>query len=131
MNMNPLIWTRMALSGYLLTISLETPVLFAGLRGRYTNREILVAGAALTACSYPFVAVIFPMIWNPYENYNTYILVSEIFAPVSECAVFAKFFQCRKALSKRERFLDFAVIVAANLFSYLTGELLKSLGFRL
>lgn len=131
MLLDPLLWTKLAVTGYILTISLETPVLFLGLRSRYSVKERLFAGAFLTACSYPFVAVFFPMIWNPYQNYNTYILVSEVFAPVSECAVFAWLFQRQKKLQKRDRIFDYVVITVANLVSYVTGEVLKSMGFSL
>lgn len=131
-SIDPLTWARMAILGYLLTISMETPILFFGLANRYSLKQKLFAGAFLTACSYPFVAVFFPMIWDPYENYNTYIVVSEIFAPLSECVIFAWLFQRRKpGLTLKQRMFDFAAIIAANLFSYLFGEFLKGSGLQL
>lgn len=121
----------MAITGYLLTISLETPVLIFGLAKVYSLKEKVLAGISLTAFSYPFVAVIFPLVFDPYEHYGTYILVSEVFAPLSEIALFTWLFQKGKELKPKERFNDFAVIVAANLLSYLTGELLRWLGIHL
>ena len=132
LNIDPLVWARMAGLGYLLTISMETPVLLLGLANRYSMKEKFIAGALLTACSYPFVAIFFPMIWNPYENYSTYIAVSEVFAPLSECVVFAFLFQLRKPeITTKQRILDFVAIIAANLFSYLFGEFLKYSGLQL
>lgn len=129
MNLDPITWTRIALSGYLLTISIETPVLVLLLGKRYSLKEKLFAGVFLTGCSYPFVSVFFPMIWDPYTDYRTYVTVSEIFAPLSECIIFALLFQRRKELSARQRASDLAVVVAANLLSYLAGELMKACGF--
>lgn len=131
MNMDPITWTRIALTGYLLTISIETPVLVFGLGNRYTLKEKLFAGAFLTGCSYPFVAIVFPMIWNPYNDYSTYVTISEIFAPVSECIIFALLFQRRKLMSSRLRAQELAVVIAANLVSYLSGELMKAAGMRI
>lgn len=128
---DPISWTRIALSGYMLTVLLETPVLYWGLSSRYTANEKLLAGALLTACSYPFVAVVFPLLINPFENYTNYIIVSEVFAPLSECIIFAFLFQRSKKLSRKWQTTDWAVIVLANLVSYLAGELMKSAGLRL
>ena len=131
MDINPFIWARMVLLGYLLTISLEMPVLLVGLGQRYSVKERLLAGILLTTCSYPFITILFPLIWNPYRQYRTYITVSEIFAPLCECLVFAFFFQRRKCLSLKQRSLDFVVIILANLLSFLWGEWLKWLGLGL
>lgn len=130
MDLDPLTLTRITVTGYLLTISIETPVLLFGLANRYSIKEKLFAGALLTGFSYPFVAVFFSMIWNPYKDYATYVTVSEIFAPLSECLLFALLFQTRKKLSARERTIDFAVVVLANLLSYLSGELMKACGLQ-
>ena len=128
LNIDTISWLKMAATGYLLTISFETPVLFACLGKRYTARQKLIAGVLLTALSYPFVVFVFPLIWNPYENYPVYISVSEVFAPVFECLSFAMLFQRKKTLSKNQRFLDYAAIVLANLFSFLSGEIMKWAG---
>lgn len=131
MNIDLLTWARLVLMGYLITISIETPVLFVGLGNRYSAKEKLFAGAFLTACSYPFVTIFFPMIWNPYEQYTTYMTVSEIFAPLSECAIFAWIFHQRKSLSKKARAWDMFVVILANLISFLAGELMKAAGLRI
>ena len=126
---HPATLARMIAIGYLLTIAFETPVLYFGLGSRYTPKEKLLAGLVLTLCSYPFVVLLFPSIWNPYSDYGTYVLVSEIFAPVSECVVFAILFQRKKQLSSKPRLVDFFWILMANLTSFSAGELLKKIGF--
>ena len=46
--------------GYLLTISIETPILMICLSSRHTLRRRLLAGVWLSACTYPFVWLVFP-----------------------------------------------------------------------
>ncbi len=129
LNIDTISWLKMAAMGYLLTISFETPVLFACLGKRYSAREKLRAGVMLTALSYPFVLFVFPLLWNPYENYPVYISVSEVFAPAFECLCFALLFQRSKTLTGKQRILDYTAIVLANLFSFLSGEIMKWAGF--
>lgn len=125
MDMAPSELARRLFSGYLLTIAFETPVLFFGLGKRYSSTQKLCAGALLTACSYPFVVLLFPQFWNPYTNYSNYLLVSEIFAPICECIVFVFAFQCKQKQSSKNRLLDYFCIVLANLTSFIAGEILK------
>ncbi len=131
MDLDPITWTRMVVMGYLLTISIETPVLVVGLGNRYSMKEKLFAGAFLTGFSYPFVAVFFPLIWNPYTQYSIYVTVSEIFAPLSECLLFALLFQRRKTLRGREKVMDLVIVVLANLVSYVSGEIMKACGLQI
>ncbi len=51
-----------------------------------------------------------------------YITVAETFAPVSECALFWAAFGERGKFWSRDAWRDFAIIVIANLASFLIGE---------
>ncbi|MBX9687307.1 MAG: hypothetical protein K2X27_11435 [Candidatus Obscuribacterales bacterium] len=130
MNMPLPIWVGMVIKGYLLTIVLEAPILVWGLGARYKLKEKILAVPLLTACSYPFVTILFPIIWNPYEIYPCYITISETFAPLFECLIFALLFQKAKVISLNQRCSDFLVIILANLFSFVCGEFLKASGFK-
>lgn len=102
--------------GYLLTIAIETPVLLAGLSPKHPLRRKLAAGAWLTACTYPIVVLVLPILIRPYVPY---LVVAETFAPVAECVLFALAFGNRDS-----RVRDCAAIVAANLLSFGLGLLL-------
>ena len=100
--------------GYLFTIAIETPVLFFGLSAHHPRRRRILAGVWLTACTYPIVVLVLPLLFS--ERW-LYLLVGEIFAPVVECALFWL------AFGREARWRDFAVIVIANLASFLIGEI--------
>ena len=51
--------------GYLLTILIETPILLIGLSGRHPFRRKLFAGVWLTACTYPIVVLVLPLLFTP------------------------------------------------------------------
>ena len=108
--------------GYLLTILIETPILVLGLSGRHPLKRRLAAGIWLTACTYPIVVLVLPLLL---ENASriTYLIVAETFAPVAECALFWLAFGDREApITSIVR--DFVVIVVANLVSFAIGELI-------
>ncbi len=107
---------------------IETPVLFICLGKRYTTKQKLLAGLLLTACSYPFVVFIFPLIWDPYKQFSIYAFVSEAFAPLSECFVFYLLFQRVKQQSQREKVKDYLAVLFANLMSFLSGLILQHFG---
>ena len=48
--------------GYLFTISIETPILLVGLSSRHSLRRRLLAGIWLTACTYPIVTLVLPLL---------------------------------------------------------------------
>src|SRR5215813_9481747 len=73
--------------GYLLTIAIETPILFVGLSPRHNWKRKLFAGVWLTACTYPIVTLVLPLILAGYPR-ATYLLIAETFAPVAECVLF-------------------------------------------
>ena len=100
--------------GYLFTIAIETPVLFFGLSAHHPKQRRILAGVWLTACTYPIVVLVLPLLFS--ERW-LYLLVGEIFAPVAECTLFWL------AFGREARWRDFAVIVIANLASFLIGEI--------
>ena len=101
--------------GYLFTIAIEVPILFFGLSAHHSKIRRVVAGMWLTACTYPIVTLVLPLLLvNGSRAF--YLLVAETFAPVAECLLFWL------AFGKEARLRDFAVIVIANLASFLLGE---------
>jgi hypothetical protein len=101
--------------GYLLTIAIETPVLFFGLSPHHPKRRRILAGIWLTACTYPIVVLVLPLLMIN-QSRAVFLLVAEVFAPLAECLLFWL------AFGKETRWRDFAVIVIANLASFLIGE---------
>jgi hypothetical protein len=107
--------------GYLLTIAIETPILLVGLSARHPKRRRLVAGIWLTACTYPIVILVLPLLLIRYSP-TLYIVVAETFAPLAECLLFWLAFGTRE----KSMWRDFAAIVIANLASFLIGEILNA-----
>ena len=102
--------------GYALTVSVETPVLVFGLSRRHSLARKLFAGLWLTACTYPIVVLVLPIL---IPSRGVYVAVAETFAPAAECALFWLAFRSRETVWR-----DMAAIVVANLASFLTGALL-------
>jgi hypothetical protein len=102
--------------GYLFTIAIEVPILFFGLSAYHSKLRRLGAGIWLTACTYPIVTLVLPLLLVDGSR-AFYLLVAETFAPVAECLLF------RLAFGKEVRWRDFGVIVIANLASFLLGEI--------
>lgn len=105
--------------GYLLTIAIETPILFFGLSPHHSKRRRIAAGLWLTACTYPIVILVLPLLMVN-QSRALFLLVAEVFAPVAECLLFWL------AFGKDARRRDFIVIVIANVASFLVGELFNS-----
>src|SRR5262249_50692512 len=74
--------------GYLFTIAIETPVLCVGLSPQHPLSRRILAGIWLTACTYPFVVLVAPQIFDPEHERPWYLLVSESVAHFGECALF-------------------------------------------
>lgn len=121
--MSPLELWRFLPLGYLLTIAIETPILFFGLAPRHPKRHRLMAGLWLTACTYPIVTLVLPLLL---ENYSraVYLVVAETFAPVAECILFWLAFGSAAEFGKRSMWRDAGAIVLANLASFAAGELM-------
>src|SRR5512132_3387382 len=73
--------------GYLLTILIETPILCLGLSRRHPLKRKLFAGVWLTACTYPIVTLVLPLLFSP-DSRALYLVFAETFAPVAECLLF-------------------------------------------
>jgi hypothetical protein len=107
--------------GYLLTILIETPVLLVGLSRGHSLKRKLFAGVWLTACTYPIVVLVLPLLFAPDQRF-LYLVVAETFAPVAECLLFWLAFGNREADGARSMWRDFIAIIVANLASFGIGE---------
>jgi hypothetical protein len=112
--------------GYLFTVAVETPVLALLLSPRHALRRRLLAGLWLTACTYPVVVLVLPPLFAETSR-AAYLAVAETFAPAAECALFLLAFGWRGGDGATWR--DFAAITAANLLSFLAGEVLGAYGW--
>ena len=108
--------------GYLVTVALETPVLLAGLSRRHSVRTRLLAGAWLTACTYPVVVLVLPPLLRETGGEIPYLLVAETFAPLVECALSTWVFCKSGQRWTRSTVQDYVAITGANLVSFLTGQ---------
>lgn len=114
--------------GYLLTILIETPILCVGLSRRHSLSRKLLAGLWLTACTYPIVVLVLPLLISPNPR-ALYLVVAETFAPVAECAVFWLAFGKEGEIGKPSMWRDFIVIIIANLASFGLGEAMNIWGW--
>ena len=110
--------------GYLITILIETPILFAGLSSKLSVRQKLLCGIWLTACTYPIVVLVLPALFFGSPRWQ-YLAVAETFAPVAECAIFWIAFRSKRYLEASDWIRSFVAIVIANLASFGIGELLN------
>ena len=114
------LWTFLP-TGYLLTVAIEMPVLLVGLSARHGMKRRILAGFWLTACTYPIVVLVLPLlVWEPY-GYAAYLAVAETFAPAAECFLFWLVYLAPAAPVTRADFCDLAAIVGANVSSFLVG----------
>lgn len=112
------------LPNYLLTVLIETPILLVGLSPRHSLGRRLFAGLWLTACTYPIVALVLPLCFDPTTSRTAYLVVAETFAPVAECVLFWAAFDRSASEGRRWPWRDFLAIVLANLASFGLGELM-------
>ena len=124
--MSPLELWRFLPLGYLLTIAIETPILFFALSPRHPKPRRLIAGLWLTACTYPIVTLVLPLLLVNYSR-AVFLVIAETFAPVAECLLFWLAFGSAAELGKRSMWRDFGAIVLANLASFLAGEIIYRL----
>ncbi len=111
--------------GYLLTVAVETPVLLLLLSPRHPTSRRLFAGLWLTACTYPVVVLVLPVLLGGFGR-AAYLAVAEVFAPVAECALFWLAFGEEGSLGRRSTWRDFAAVTLANVLSFLAGEVVTS-----
>ncbi len=114
--------------GYILTILIETPILYAGLSRRHSAGRKLLAGVWLTACTYPVVTLVLPLLFAPGQRFF-YLLIAETFAPVAECILFWLAFGEAEYPRRRSMWRDFLSIIVANLASFGVGEVLNAWGW--
>ena len=117
---------RFLLFGYLLTVAVETPVLVLFLSKHHALRRRLFAGLWLTACTYPVVVLVLPPLFAD-SSRALYLAVAETFAPAAECLLFYLAFGGKGGDGVTWR--DLAAVVAANLLSFLAGEVLTAYGW--
>jgi hypothetical protein len=123
------LFLKQLLIGYLLTVIIETMVLVTGLSKRNSLAVGLFAGMWLTACTYPAVNVIIPILFKSKGLGLAEIATSETFAAVAECALFWAAFGRHGESERRSMLQDFVAIFFANLASFGFGELLFTMGF--
>lgn len=109
--------------GYLLTILIETPILVIGLSRHHPLKRKLIAGVWLTACTYPIVTLVLPLLFAS-NSRAVYLIVAETFAPVAECVLFWLAFGNKQV--DRSMLRDFAAIIVANLASFGVGEVMNA-----
>ena len=114
--------------GYPFTILIETPILVLGLSKRHSLKQKIFAGVWLTACTYPIVVLVMPLMFANTSR-AIYLTVAETFAPVAECILFWLAYGNSEELGKRSMWQDFATIVVANLASFIGGEVLNAYGW--
>jgi hypothetical protein len=123
--MSPIELWRFLPLGYLLTILIETPILIVGLSHRHPFKRKLLAGVWLTACTYPIVTLVLPLLFSP-EARTIYLIVAETFAPVAECVLFWLAFGEKEYIGEPGVWRDFIAIILANLASFGVGEVMNS-----
>ena len=112
--------------GYPFSILIETPILLIGLSKQHPIKRRLFAGVWLTACTYPIVVLVLPML---FANRALYLVVAETFAPVAECILFRLAFGREEEVGRASMWRDFIAITVANLASFLGGEVLNAYGW--
>src|SRR6266404_5770345 len=103
--------------GYLLSILIETPILLLGLSQRHSLKRRLFAGVWLTACTYPIVVLVLPMLFIN-RSRALYLVVAETFAPVAECILFWLAFGNKEAVGTRSMWRDLMAIIVDNFTSF-------------
>jgi hypothetical protein len=122
--MSPFELWRFLPIGYLLTIAIETPILLVGLSPGHSLRQRFFAGVWLTACTYPIVTLVLPLVLSS-NSRVTFLLAAETFAPIAECVLFWLAFGSAAEFGRKTMWRDFLAIVIANLASFAAGEVLN------
>ena len=120
-------YLRLMLVCYLVTVAVEGAVLVALMSRRHSLRVRLVAGAWLTACTYPVVWLVLPPLFDGEPRW-VYLLVAEAFAPAAECAIFWYAFVRPLPPDRGAALRDLGAVTLANLCSFGLGEVLIGAG---
>jgi len=123
--MSPSDLWRFLFIGYPFTILIETPILLLGLSRRHSIKRRLFAGIWLTACTYPIVVLVMPLLFANTSR-AVYLIIAETFAPVAECILFWLAYGASEEIGKKAMWQDFAAIVVANLASFVMGEVMNA-----
>ncbi len=130
MSVDPIaLWSFLPV-GYILTIAIETPVLLIGLSARHSILRRLLAGVWLTACTYPIVILVLPLVVEAHFGRRAYLASAEVFAPVAECLLFWLAFCVPRSTAeatppddtRAATARDLITVVAANVASWLVGS---------
>ncbi len=105
--------------GYLLTVAIEGPILLAALSPRHGWRTRLHAAWWLTACTYPIVILVLPILIEPSLGWWGCTLIAEVFAAVAEALLFHAAFG--RGGTRADHVRDSALIMLANVASFLVG----------
>lgn len=116
---DPIYLWRFLLFGYVLTVLLEAPILLFGLASRHSWRTRLISALWLTACTYPIVVLVLPLVVASKFGYGAYLTIAETFAPAAESVLFIFVFD--RHASRGDVVRDVATIIAANLCSFGVG----------
>jgi hypothetical protein len=104
---------------YVITIAIETPVLCIGLSPQHPMSRRIFSGIWLTACTYPFVWLVTPQLFDPETDRLLYLALAESVAHFGECLLFWLAFRPLQYFWR-----DMAAVFAANLASFGLGEVL-------
>ena len=110
---------------YLITISIETPILLLGLSPRHSIGRRLFCGVWLTACTYPILWLVLPPLFDMEKQRWLYLLIGETFVPIAECAIFWAAFGSREEWNTRWMWRDLITITLANLASFGFGMVME------
>lgn len=105
-----------------VTILVETAVLWILLSGRHTMVAKIFAGAWLSLCTLPLVWMVLPAVPSLAAAPTAYMVVAELTAPLLECGLFWRAFIRHLPPEPRANVRDCLAIVAANLASFAVGE---------
>lgn len=119
-------WAGDIAVGYGLSLLIEGCFLGLCLSRRHARRERITATVWLTSCTYPLVAVFFPLMLGSLGR-ATVLLMAESYAALAEALLFTWAYDRSAPLPERLR--NAAVIVAANLTSFGYGEILQRAGW--
>lgn len=120
--------------GYLFTIAFELPILLLGLSRVHSLKVRLFSGFWLTACTYPIVVLVLPLLFGMDDPDNEgrrvmYLVVAETFAPLAECLLFWQAFGKRERRGTRSMWCDMIAITEANFLSFYLGEVMHFQGW--
>src|SRR5256885_11560879 len=119
--MSPSDLWRFLLIGYPFTILIETPVLLLGLSQRHSIKRRIFAGVWLTACTYPIVVLVMPLMFGGVSR-TIYLAVAETFAPDAESVLFWLAYGKAEELAKRSMRQAQPPMPLATHTSFLSGQ---------